>query len=200
MFHFPADPSSGLSDARRPSNAGRTRLWAYRSCCFALSLVFAACVIPLPANAAYLTDAPVEGYPENAAPPPPAFDVSRLINVPMPANSSMRLGIDPQTVQLGSDGVVRYVAVMQSTTSAALSVTYEAIRCVSGEYKLYARRYADTGWRPVADPVWVPLSIGGAPRFAVRIAEAGACREASSNTSTAQILKDLRTERNYVAP
>jgi hypothetical protein len=144
------------------------------------------------AQAAFLTDAPLDGNPEIQAPPPPAFSMDHLIDIEMPAITSIRLGVDPATIKLGSDGVVRYVAVMRSTIGSAVSANYAAIRCATGEYKLYARHYAKGDWRPVANPDWVPLSPDSASRYALRIARAGACRDASSNTSTAQILKDLR--------
>lgn len=152
------------------------------------------------AQAAFLTDAPVDGYPEIEAPPPPPFRTDDLIEITMPASSSIRLGVDPRTVQLGPDGVVRYVAVMQSTVGTAVSANYAAIRCVTGQYKLYARHYKEGDWRPVAKPEWQALDADGASRYALRIAQAGACREASSNTSTAQILKDLTGSLNYRAP
>ena len=152
------------------------------------------------ADAAFLTDAPAEGYPEIPAPPPPAFSLDHLISVPMPAISAIKLGVDPATVHLGPDGVVRFVSVMRSTSGSAMSANYAAIRCVTGEYKLYARHYANGGWRMVQTPEWTPLSRDDASRYALRIAEAGACREASSNISTAQILKDLQRSLNYEAP
>ncbi len=152
------------------------------------------------AQAAFLTDAPVDGYPEIQAPPPPVFSMDHLIDIEMPAITSIRLGIDPDTIKLGPDGVVRYVAVMRSTIGSAVSANYAAIRCVTGEYKLYARHYPEGDWRPVANPEWVPLSSDSASRYALRIAQAGACREASSNTSTAQILKDMRGSINYRSP
>lgn len=51
------------------------------------------------------------------------------------------LGVDPASVTLGPDGVIRYVIVAQSA-SGALNAWYEGLRCTTAQVKTYAH------WNP----------------------------------------------------
>lgn len=85
--------------------------------------------------------------------PAPSFDRSRLVEVQPIAwrEATLRHYIDPGTLALGDDGTVRYVLVSRSDTGAE-SVTFEAIRCRAGEFRIYAVGRADGSWseRPAA--------------------------------------------------
>ncbi|TCK17455.1 CNP1-like family protein [Thiogranum longum] len=52
-------------------------------------------------------------------------------------NYPFRLLIDPASVSVGKDGVVRYTAIIKSR-SGATNVIYEGIRCSRGQYRRYA--------------------------------------------------------------
>lgn len=122
---------------------------------------------------------------------PTTLRTSNLIAVPYPG-SELRIGVDPQSVSIGSDGVVRYVMVARSA-SGALNAAYEGIRCESDEVKVYARHYPDSGWKPVANPVWQQLQAGAAQRHALAIARNGVCGMDGRKRSVAELLRDLRT-------
>lgn len=51
--------------------------------------------------------------------------------------------IDPDSLSSGEDGVVRYTVVIR-TAGGAQNVSFEGLRCVSGERKLYAFGHAGT--------------------------------------------------------
>ena len=75
-----------------------------------------------------------------ALPPPPKGD---LIEFQVSAASSFRFFIDPQSVSVGADRVVRYTLVARSA-SGAQNVSYEGIRCAgAGSYRVYA--FANSG-------------------------------------------------------
>jgi hypothetical protein len=67
-----------------------------------------------------------------------------------------RFYVDGSTLQVGEDGVVRYVLVIR-TPSGASNVTFEGIRCDTGEVKLYASGRLDGQWGKVRSPVWRPI-------------------------------------------
>lgn len=52
-------------------------------------------------------------------------------------NFPFRLFIDPASVSVGEDRVVRYTAIIKSR-SGATNVVYEGIRCARGQYRRYA--------------------------------------------------------------
>jgi len=182
------------SAERSPSATGwRLRLHAAALACMAALLLPAA-----PATAGLLTDDD-KPLPEEPAPAAPDFSTRQLIAVPMPPGMGIRMGIDPATIQVGKDGVVRYVAVATSASGEATSAMYEGIRCSNGQVKLYARHYADGGWRPVEDPTWVSL-YESRVRYSLAIAKAGVCQDAAANGNASKIIRDMRSDPLYPTP
>lgn len=56
-----------------------------------------------------------------------------------------RYFLDPASLSAAGDGVVRYTLVIR-TAGGAENVTYEGMRCATGERKLYAFGHADGQW------------------------------------------------------
>lgn len=102
---------------------------------------------------AQLVDDP--DWKESEAPPPPAFSTARLVAIDMPVGLALRYNVDPDTVRLTPDGIVRYVMVATGQ-DGAVNAQYEAIRCATAEYKLYARS-SGARWNVVRDAQWVAL-------------------------------------------
>lgn len=131
-------------------------------------------------------------WKESDAPPPPAFDMGRLLAFDGPVNSSLTYGVDPASLQLSpSDGLIRYVLVA-SNASGARNVMYEAIRCATAEFKTYARYGPDGRWSPVSNASWRPM-LGNTPsRHALYFARAGACDGASTPGSVNALVYQLK--------
>ncbi|NPC56140.1 CNP1-like family protein [Caenimonas soli] len=127
---------------------------------------------------------------EAEAPPPPALKLDGLIPLEVPG-STLRFGVAPGSVAVGSDGIVRYVVVASSTTGTVNAI-YEGIRCSSGEYKVYARHNPDSGWTPTKDAAWRSLHEPMS-RHSLLIARTGACMGHGANGSAARIVQDLRS-------
>jgi hypothetical protein len=68
-------------------------------------------------------------------------------------NSANRYYIDRNSVSIGSDRVVRYSAVVKSP-SGAVNASYEALRCKTSEYKIYAFGGKSGDWAKVPDVQW----------------------------------------------
>lgn len=66
--------------------------------------------------------------------------------------------IDGASLAVDKDAVVRFTVVAKSST--ATNVSYEGIRCGTGQRKTYAYGRPDGTWREPKDPPWV--NIGGA--------------------------------------
>ena len=123
---------------------------------------------------------------------PPAYSAERLIPIALPRGSSLRMGIDPDTISIGKDGVVRYVVVLRGP--AAESVTYEGIRCAKAEYRVYARRNGDEPWRQTHED-WRSMHDTSAVRYAWQLARDGVCLGRAPGNSPKAIAQALRSPR-----
>jgi len=153
------------------------------------------------ASAADLLGAP-PGTPDNSnipdvpewkeveAPPPPPLRTSGLIPIEVPG-TSLRFGVDPASITIGKDDVVRYVVVATSP-SGAVNGIYEGIRCGKGEVKVYARHNPSSGWVAAKGSDWQDVYKTTNSRYSLAIARGGACQENAPNTSPAQIAMDLK--------
>ena len=70
-----------------------------------------------------------------------------LIEFDAGAATRNRYYIDATAVSVGGDGVVRYTIVVK-TAGGATNVSYEGIRCATGERKLFAFGRNDGTWAP----------------------------------------------------
>jgi hypothetical protein len=93
---------------------------------------------------------------DEAVVPPPALDKARLVELDLglAAATDFHYFVDPATLSVGADRIVRYVVVGRSA-SGVDNVRFEGLRC-PGEYRIYAVGRPDgswggqpTEWRPV---------------------------------------------------
>jgi len=129
---------------------------------------------------------------EAAVPDAPTFQTMRGITIDMPHHVSVKVAVDPGTLALGSDGVVRYVATM-TNLSGSVSAVYEGIRCTTDEVKTYARWSAGTGWTRTTDPQWKGINSNLPFKHAFAIARQGACENRLSRSSVADIVRALQS-------
>ena len=157
----------------------------------------AAVLLALCTSAAAQLVATDPDWKETEVPPPPVLKTDTLVPVEMGA-SELRWGIDPASISIGADGIVRYVVVAASS-SGVVNAFYEGLRCASAEVKVYARHSGGSGWSPVRNTDWRPLS-GTSWRHSRQIAYAGACEGRSPNRSAERILRELRSGRSWHEP
>jgi hypothetical protein len=131
-------------------------------------------------------------WKETEAPPPPALRTQGLIPVEMPSGLSLRFAVDPASVSVGADGVVRYVIVASSPTGA-VNAMYEGLRCNTAEVKVYARHNPDSGWVPARNAEWQPLHNRPNSRHSLTVARTGACIGQGPSGNAAEIVRALRT-------
>jgi hypothetical protein len=83
---------------------------------------------------------------EEQAVAPPPLDKRRLVEVKfgLAADTDFHYYVDPGSVSVGADRIVRYALVARSP-SGVESVTFEGIRC-PGEYRVYAVGRPDGSW------------------------------------------------------
>ncbi len=97
-------------------------------------------------------------------PPYPDLESRELIEVDLALNHfPFSLFIDPASLAIGEDGVVRYTAILRSRSGAA-NVFYEGIRCSRGQYRRYAYGGAD-GFRMAGNSRWRYIRGSGAEPY-----------------------------------
>ena len=132
-------------------------------------------------------------WKETEVPPPPAFDVGKLVTFDVSNTSSLVYGVDPSTIRISiADSIVRYVMVATSA-SGARNVMYEGIRCATGEFKTYARYSPDGRWSMVSNPEWRPMAANMPSKHALRFARAGACDSAVPAPSVGVMVTRLKS-------
>jgi hypothetical protein len=132
-------------------------------------------------------------WTEIPLPPPPAFSKERLVTIDMPFHVSVKVGVDPATISVGADGVVRYVVVMTNATGSNNAV-YEGIRCITDEVKTYARLSASGQWNMLSNPAWRGLAENMPSKHAFAFARQGGCQNRLA-TSPQEIIAQLKAQQ-----
>jgi len=130
-------------------------------------------------------------WQESEAPAPPAFNPEKLLPLDMPPYVTLKFGIDPATLSITPDGIVRYVVVARSD-SGANTAFYEGILCAKGEVKSYARTQSDGQWRAVAKPQWRALNDNQPSPHARVFARQGACDGSTAASSVTDIVRAMK--------
>lgn len=87
----------------------------------------------------------------------PAFpSPENLVPFTVSAASDNKFMIDRKSIAVGVDGVVRYTLVVASP-SGAQNISYEGLRCSSGERRLYAFGRSDKSWSKARSNQWVRI-------------------------------------------
>lgn len=86
---------------------------------------------------------------------PPYPQGAKLIEFPISDARGFRFFVDGATLSTGKDGVVRYVLIAQSSDGAQ-NVSFEGLRCATGEHRVYALGRPDRTWAP-SRAAWQPL-------------------------------------------
>lgn len=156
------------------------------------NLITCAVVLWAFAAAAQLADVDPD-WKEADAPPPPAFDLTRLVPFDVGPGSQLTFGVDPATISIGSDGIVRYVVVARSR-SGTVNAMYEGLRCTTGEIRTYARHNPDSGWSRVDSALWKSLWDNQPSRHSLMFARQGGCNGRAAPRNAQEIVRDLRNQ------
>ncbi|MGE0347724.1 CNP1-like family protein [Hydrogenophaga sp.] len=158
----------------------------------------------------FLCASPVTTYAQTSDPdtklwqeaevaPPARFRIDRLQMFEVKRDSALAYGIDPETLSVGDDGVVRYVLVARSS-SGALNALYQGIRCETAEVKTYGRWDNRDSWNTDSKDEWQTLSFSGFTRPAMMLARAGICEGRTVSGDTRKILRILKNGRPNSTP
>jgi CNP1-like family len=141
-----------------------------------------------------------DDFKEIETPPAPVYHKEGLIAIDMPSSGSLKYGLDPVTLSIGSDGVVRYVMVAYNP-SGSVNALYEGLRCETGEVKTYARSSELGRWTTVQQPTWRRVENNASSRHTLALAKQGMCdigRLATTNVT--EMVRLLRTPTTSQTP
>lgn len=120
-------------------------------------------------------------------PPFPRND--RLLRFDVPSTSDFTFFIDPASLSLGQDRVVRYVLVARSP-SGVDNTSYEGMNCAAREFAIYATGQQGE-WRRAAS-AWKPIEQSGARRWHSELYRDYFCPGGIAISDSAQGVTNLR--------
>jgi hypothetical protein len=132
-------------------------------------------------------------WTEEEAPPPPAFSWDGSVELQMPPYVTVQVAIDPRTIRIGKDSVVRYVAIMRNR-SGTVNASYEGLRCATDEVKTYARAGSSGTWSVVSKPAWQDVNGSQPSKHAFVFARQAAC-DVRVSRRLEDIVKQLKSPK-----
>ncbi|MDM0011458.1 CNP1-like family protein [Variovorax sp. J22P168] len=139
------------------------------------------------AQAQFFADA---DWKESDVPPPPSFDQDKLIPIDMPRYMTLKFGIDPATIKITGDGVVRYVVVATHGEGGGFNAFYEGLRCSTDEYRSYAR-FTNGKWDVSPAPEWKRFADRNSS-YTRMLAQQGLCRGHAPRASVGEMVRSLK--------
>lgn len=122
--------------------------------------------------------------------PPAQFQTTDLISVPLSGPGQLVFGVDPSSLSVTEDQVVRYVLVGQRP-QGAVNVVFEGVNCKTGQTRVLARWNEASGWKPTVSE-WRALLEERGTRPAAALARNGLCEGATANTPVSRMVRSLR--------
>ena len=87
---------------------------------------------------------------------PPAPRAENLVPIYVGPMTEHNFAVDRESVSVSADGVVRYTLVVTSSAGAK-NISFEGIRCATGERRLYAFGRSDGSWSKARNNQWVRI-------------------------------------------
>lgn len=153
------------------------------------------CAMPVTARDWFDDGTATERWNESAfeLPAPPSDSSLRRFFVS--AASPNDFYVDEASLEVGEDGVIRYVLVIR-TPGGAENVTFEGIRCASAERRLYAIGQGSGEWVDARRSEWEPIRANNYNMPRAALAANYVCDGPAPPRNRAEALRWLR----YGAP
>lgn len=148
-----------------------------------------------PAAAGLLVEADPD-WQEGEVAMPPAPEAARLRAFDVGSPSPNSFLVDEGSVSVGADGVVRYTVIVR-TPGGAENVTFEGIRCATGERRIYASGRKDGSWTPMKNSAWQPIGDNTYNRPRAALAYDYFCDGPASPRDREHALQLLQQRRDF---
>jgi hypothetical protein len=94
---------------------------------------------------------------------PAPFQKNNLLSFYVSPTTTLDFAVDAKSVSVTEEGIVRFVLVVTSQSGAS-NISYEGIRCSTGERKLYAVGQTNGSWTAARRDVWETIIDRGINR------------------------------------
>ncbi len=151
---------------------------------------------PHDAELRYEEDAPWQEQQLEELPPFP--DPEKLLEVPFQhPGARFRFYLDPASLSVGKDGVVRYTLVLESVRTGNRNIMYEGMRCATRGYKTIAYGTRKNKFRPLARPRWLSIDNGRSNWYRRDLWEYFLCKsqDEAGRPTVSRILDSIRYAR-----
>ena len=101
-----------------------------------------------------------------------------------------KFAIDTQSIQIGNDGVTRYI-IQITSPSGSKQTQYEGIRCDSFQSRLYGTYETNSTWRENPLGGWSGIKDNVPNRYQAALAQGAICNFASQEKDLNTVLKSL---------
>lgn len=97
-------------------------------------------------------------WAEVAAQLPPYPKTENLVPFEVSSATQHKHFVDTESISVGEDRVVRYTVVIEAAGGAS-NVSFEGMRCETGERRLYAYGHPDGRWSKARSASWEPIKF-----------------------------------------
>jgi hypothetical protein len=125
---------------------------------------------------------------------PPIPKQANLLPFDVSATATQTFAIDPGSLTVGADGVIRYTLVSTSP-SGAINISYEGIRCQTYEYKRYAFGQAGGTWERSRRNKWETIHGYAGNRPQAALAKDFLCVEQTIAGKAEDMVNRIRNKR-----
>ncbi|HEX3380250.1 MAG TPA: CNP1-like family protein [Paraburkholderia sp.] len=130
---------------------------------------------------------------------PPLPTDANLLPFEVSGNTPLHFAIDPKSVSVGDDGVVRYTVVVTSP-GGARNVNYEGIRCDTYEWRQYAGLNADhDGWDRTVANQFSRIEDGALNAYQAALYQDYMCANKIPTGSAQHIVENIRYKRTQTS-
>jgi hypothetical protein len=129
----------------------------------------------------------------------PAYPVNdRLLEMPadLPGRD-FRVFIDPGSLSVGGDHVMRYTLVIVSSTGVR-NISFEGLHCGKREYRRYAYG-SDDAWVPIEASPWQKVSDSGTDRYRHVLYWDYLCNPGRANLDAGEMLRRIRNASGFAS-
>jgi hypothetical protein len=151
--------------------------------------------LPLAAHAAWIDfegefeqDKP---WVEVAAQLPPYPKAENLVEFNVSSATRNRHFVDAESISIGADNVIRYTVVIEAA-GGARNVSFEGLRCESGERRLYAYGHPGGTWTKARNAGWEDIKFRSLLSYHKALFEDHFCPDGISVRDVKAAVQNLR--------
>ena len=128
---------------------------------------------------------------EVAAQLPPYPKAENLIPFNVSSATRNAFFVDAASISVGTDNVVRYTVVIEAA-GGAKNVSFEGMRCESGERRLYAYGHPDGTWSKARNAGWEDIKFRSLLSYQKALFEDHFCRDGLRVRDSKEAVQNLR--------